>query len=84
MRNLAAQGIELTNSFGVMHPSQTNYIASLAGELCNVTDDEVPPRLPQRTLVDLIEDSAQNLDWRAYMESYVAAGRPGKQPISRP
>jgi hypothetical protein len=78
MRNLAAQGIELTNSFGVMHPSQTNYIASLAGELCNVTDDEVPPRLPQRTLVDLIEDSAQNLDWRAYMESYVAGWTPWK------
>lgn len=35
MRRLARQGIELRNFHGVMHPSQTNYIASIAGELCN-------------------------------------------------
>jgi hypothetical protein len=34
---LARQGVQLDNYFGVMHPSQTNYIASIAGELCNVT-----------------------------------------------
>jgi hypothetical protein len=39
MRRLARQGIQLGNYFGVMHPSQTNYIASIAGELCNVTSD---------------------------------------------
>lgn len=54
---LAQQGRVLRNSFGVMHPSQTNYIASIAGELCNVTSDEAPPPLTQRTIVDLIEDS---------------------------
>ena len=31
MRKLAAAGAELTNSFGAFHPSQTNYLASLAG-----------------------------------------------------
>ena len=45
MRRLARQGIQLGNYFGVMHPSQTNYIASIAGELCNVTSDERPPLL---------------------------------------
>ncbi len=76
-RNLAKQGIELTNSFGVMHPSQTNYIASIAGELCNVTDDERPtPALPQQTIVDLIEASTECLDWRAYMDSYIANATP--------
>ncbi|MBL4706525.1 MAG: hypothetical protein JKY54_18495 [Flavobacteriales bacterium] len=77
MRNLADQGIELTNSFGVMHPSQTNYIASISGELCNVTDDKVPdPILPQNTIVDLIEASPNQLDWRAYMDSYIAQDTP--------
>src|SRR5262245_12417021 len=54
MRRLARQGIQLGNYFGVMHPSQTNYIAAIAGELCNVTNDDQPPLLAQRTIVDLI------------------------------
>ncbi len=74
--NLAKQGIELTNSFGVMHPSQTNYISAISGELCNVTDDDRPAPLKQRTIVDLIEESPQNLDWRAYMDSYIAGANP--------
>ncbi|WP_431688755.1 alkaline phosphatase family protein [Hahella sp. NBU794] len=76
MRNLAAQGIELTNSFGVMHPSQTNYITSIAGELCNVSDDDQPQPLPQKTIVDLIEASPLNLRWKAYMDSYVPDDTP--------
>ncbi len=76
MRGLAAQGIELCNSFGVMHPSQTNYIASIAGELCGVSDDKQPSPLPQQTIVDLIEASAQNLRWNAYMDSYIAEDTP--------
>lgn len=77
-KGLAEQGIELANFFGVMHPSQTNYIASTAGALCNVTDDDRPSPLPQRNIVDLIEASPYGLTWRAYMESYV----PAKQPWS--
>lgn len=76
-KNLAKQGIELTNSYGVMHPSQTNYISSISGELCNVTDDDRPvPALPQQTIVDLIEASTEKLDWRAYMDSYIANAAP--------
>ena len=71
MRDLAAQGIDMANYFGVMHPSQTNYISSIAGELCNVTDDNRPKPLPQRTIVDLIEESPFNLQWKAYMDSYI-------------
>jgi hypothetical protein len=76
MRRLARQGIQLGNYFGVMHPSQTNYIASIAGELCNVTSDEPPPLLAQRTIVDLIEEAPGRLRWKAYMESYVANAAP--------
>ena len=71
-KGLAKQGIDMANYFGVMHPSQTNYISSIAGELCNMTDDEPPTSLlKQRTIVDLIEESPYNLDWKAYMDSYI-------------
>lgn len=71
MRRLARMGIQLGNYFGVMHPSQTNYIASIAGELCNVTSDARPPLLDQRTIVDLLEEAPGRLRWKAYMDSYV-------------
>ncbi|MEM7156332.1 MAG: alkaline phosphatase family protein [Myxococcota bacterium] len=76
MRGLARQGIDMANFHGVMHPSQTNYIASVSGELCNVTDDDSPGLLPQRTIVDLIEEAPGDLQWKAYMDGY----RPAKTP----
>jgi len=75
-RGLARQGLDMACYMGVMHPSQTNYIASIAGELCNVTDDDAPPPLPQRTIVDLIEGSPDKLAWKAYMDSYIPQNTP--------
>jgi hypothetical protein len=70
-RRLARQGIELGNYNGVMHPSQTNYIAAIAGELCGVTEDDPPPALlTQRTIGDLLEEAPGQLRWKAYMESF--------------
>ena len=81
-KKLSEQGINMENYFGVMHPSQTNYISSIAAELCNVTDDDAPQNLlPQRTIVDLIEEAG--LDWRAYMDSYIPQNQgwsPGLKP----
>ncbi|MGZ4790463.1 MAG: alkaline phosphatase family protein [Ilumatobacteraceae bacterium] len=76
MRQLAKQGRQLGGYFGVMHPSQTNYIASIAGELCNVTSDDRPPLLDQRTVVDLLEEAPGSLRWKAYMDSYVPQATP--------
>jgi len=76
LRRLARRGIQLGNYFGVMHPSQTNYIASIAGELCNVTSDDRPPLLAERTIVDLLEEAPGRLRWNAYMESYVPSAVP--------
>lgn len=68
MKKLAGAGASMSNFFGVFHPSQTNYIASLAGEVCAVTNDIPPPSpLPQQTLVDLLE--AGDVSWKAYMEA---------------
>lgn len=68
MRKLAGAGMAMTNYFGAFHPSQTNYVASLAGELCAVTND-TPPASPlmQQTLVDLMEPAG--VSWKAYMEA---------------
>jgi hypothetical protein len=33
-----------------MHPSQTNYIPSIAGALCNVTNDGRPDLIAERTI----------------------------------
>lgn len=69
MAKLASAGASLTNYFGAFHPSQTNYLASLAGEVCGVTGD-TPPKQPllQQTLVDVLE--AAGVTWKAYMEGY--------------
>lgn len=82
MRRLARQGIQLSNFFGIMHPSQTNYIASAAGALCNVSSDGVPPLSSERTLVDLLEESPTPLQWAAYMESYVPEATPWSPTFS--
>jgi len=71
---LARDGVELDSSFGVMHPSQSNYIAAIAGEICNVTNDDRPAPLPQRTIVDLVE--AAGLGWKAYMDGYCPHANP--------
>ena len=69
LKKLATAGADMTNYFGVFHPSQTNYIASLAGEVCGITNDTVPTTpLTQETLVDSLEN--KNISWKAYMEAY--------------
>jgi len=86
-RRLAREGIQLGNYFGVMHPSQTNYIVSIAGALCNVTSDGPPPLIEERTIVDLIEEAPGRVRWKAYMDSYVpdsAPWTPDFHPIDLP
>jgi len=69
MLKLAKAGASLNNYFGVYHPSQTNYVASLAGEVCDVSNDDSPVTpLTQRNLVDIMEEG--NVSWKAYMEAY--------------
>jgi hypothetical protein len=54
------------NYFGVTHPSQPNYIASVAGTTAGVPDDnDVTVNLPN--VVDQLE--AKHHTWKAYMQS---------------
>lgn len=69
MNKLAQAGASMNNFFGCFHPSQTNYLSSFAGEVCNVTNDTPPAQpLTQTNMVDLLE--AQKVSWKAYMEAY--------------
>ncbi len=73
MRKLAAAGCNLKNAFGVFHPSQTNYLASISGEVCGVTDDTPPANpLMQETVTNLMQPKGgiQKTTWKAYMEAY--------------
>ena len=69
MLSLAKQGVNMANYFGTYHPSQTNYIASIAGEQCGwSSDDQVWPPFTQQTLPDLM--AAKGVAWKAYMEDF--------------
>lgn len=76
MRWLASRGIDMANFHGVTHPSQPNYIASVAGRLCGVTNDDNPrgenshATLGASCIVDLMESASSEILWKAYMEDY--------------
>lgn len=76
MKKLAAAGCNMSNYFGAFHPSQTNYIASLSGEVCSVSND-IPPASPlmQETLVNLMQPGSgpAKVSWKAYMEAFPMA-----------
>ena len=58
-----------TQSFGVAHPSQPNYIAATSGSTFGVTDDsDVTLDVPN--IVDQVEGSGRT--WTAYMQSLAA------------
>lgn len=97
MRSLAAKGIELANYFGVMHPSNPNYLASIAGEICGVSSDPTyytlmpspiapapgPEPFSKQTIADTLVGNG--LEWRAYMDSHQSvAFPPSLAPIIDP
>jgi phosphatidylinositol-3-phosphatase len=50
INSLARNGALMTNSFGVTHPSQPNYLALFSGSTQGVTDDNVHPRFTATNL----------------------------------
>ncbi|KAI8803675.1 phosphoesterase family-domain-containing protein [Cladochytrium replicatum] len=68
---LPAKGYLLTNSYGVTHPSQPNYIAQIAGDTLWVLGD-YDVNLGDTNIVDLLE--AKSLTWKSYQENYPSAG----------
>jgi phospholipase C len=65
--NLSTKGKLCTNYFGLIHPSQPNYIHMIAGTNYNVVDNGVYD-LDARSVIDLLE--ANQLSWKFYQELY--------------
>ncbi|KAF7896325.1 hypothetical protein EAF00_006339 [Botryotinia globosa] len=75
--NLTAQGILLENYYGLTHPSQPNYIASVGGDFFGLNHDEFV-RIPHNvtTVVDLFEDAG--ITWKGYFEGMPGPGYMGE------
>lgn len=73
---LQKEGILLTGYYAHTHPSQPNYLASIAGDYFGLNHDG-NVRVPENvsTVVDLLEDAG--LSWRAYMEHIPSPGYMG-------
>lgn len=65
--SIAKQGLWLTNSHAVTHPSQGNYVAMVSGSLNGVTGDGKYD-IGSKSIVDLLE--AKGLSWKVYAEGY--------------
>ncbi|KAL7408822.1 phosphoesterase family-domain-containing protein [Mrakia frigida] len=65
---IAKKGITLSQYNGVTHPSEPNYIASIAGDFFGMADDDVYfVDSNVSTVVDLLE--AKNVSWATYQEN---------------
>ena len=71
--DLAKQGILLTEYFGLSHPSEPNYIASVGGDYFGLNNDDFV-RIPENvsTVVDLFD--TKGITWSGYFEGIPGPG----------
>ncbi|TVY42249.1 putative acid phosphatase [Lachnellula subtilissima] len=75
--DLSKQGILLTEYYGLTHPSQPNYIASVGGDYFGLNQDgfvQIPENVS--TLVDLFD--TQDISWKGYFEGLPGPGFMGE------
>ncbi|WP_327350484.1 alkaline phosphatase family protein [Streptomyces sp. NBC_01304] len=75
LNSLAAQGTLFTNSFGVTHPSQPNYLALFSGTQQGVTSDSCPKNFTTGNLGQQLLDKSKT--FAAYSEDLPSAGYTG-------
>lgn len=75
INSLAAQGALFTNSHGVTHPSQPNYLALFSGSTQGITDDSCPHTFSTANLGQ--ELTAAGLTFTGYSESMPSDGYTG-------
>jgi len=80
--NLAHTYGMAANYFGVTHPSEPNYVASISGSNWFVNDDNPNNRFDHTNLVDQLE--ASHHSWGAYMESMPSVGYLGDNAPTSP
>ena len=73
IKNLTDSGILLTSYYGLTHPSQPNYIASVGGDYFGLNDDDqVNIAENISTVVDLFD--TKGITWREYLEDIPGPG----------
>lgn len=80
--DLTKEGILLTEYYGLTHPSQPNYIASIGGDYFGLDHDgfvQIPKNVSN--LVDLLE--WKSLSWKGYFEGVPGPGYMGEGSTSR-
>ncbi|PHH68045.1 hypothetical protein CDD82_888 [Ophiocordyceps australis] len=79
---IAQQGITLTNLFAVTHPSQPNYMASIAGDYFGMNHDRFL-RSPRNisTVLDLLD--SKKISWSLYQEDMPFSGYEGKHYVNQ-
>ncbi|KAI9832440.1 MAG: hypothetical protein M1826_001764 [Phylliscum demangeonii] len=77
IKHLSSQGVLLTGYYGVSHPSEPNYIASIGGDYFGLDSDRVVD-IPENvtTVVDLLE--TKRIKWRGYFEDVPGPGFMGE------
>ena len=75
--SLAHKYAMAANYFGVTHPSEPNYVATISGSNWGVNDDQSTNTYDHLNIVDQLEQ--HHLTWAAYMESMPSAGFTGAQ-----
>ena len=76
INKLAKRGALFTQSYGVTHPSQPNYLALFAGSTLGVTSNFCPLALSVDNLASLLQ--AKGLSFISYAESMPQAGYDGR------
>ncbi|WP_214322488.1 alkaline phosphatase family protein [Nonomuraea sediminis] len=72
LNQLASQGALFTDSYGVTHPSQPNYLALFSGSQQGVTNDSCPKDFSAANLGQQLLDAG--LTFKAYSEGLPSAG----------
>ncbi|KAF7197070.1 Acid phosphatase [Pseudocercospora fuligena] len=73
---LAKKGITLSNYFGVTHPSEPNYVASVGGDNFGMDNDDFNQVASNvSTVIDLLED--KGISWGTYQEDMPFTGFEG-------
>jgi acid phosphatase len=76
IQNLTKSGVLLTSYYGLTHPSQPNYIASVGGDYFGLNSDgvvDIPPNVS--TVVDLFD--TKGISWKEYLEGLPNPGFQG-------
>ncbi|MEV0663829.1 alkaline phosphatase family protein [Actinomadura luteofluorescens] len=75
LNELASQGTLFTNSFGLTHPSQPNYVGLYSGSMDGVHKDDCPTTIKRGNLGQQLVDAGKT--FKGYSEALPSAGYTG-------